>query len=94
MPTRKTLAVALPDVVATHHHPVVAAPDDRAAARQRVALQSLGLSLDPEAPASLSAITWAVIHAVAVECGRKHDDACAIADRWATVADIAGGSPT
>lgn len=64
-----------------------------AAHRQQVALQSLGLSLDPEAPASLSAITWAVIHAVAVECGRKHDDACAIADRWATVADIAGGSP-
>ena len=57
--------------------------------RERVAAAALGLGSAP----SHSAVAWAVAHAVALECGRKPDDAAAIADRWSTVADMAAGSP-
>jgi len=67
--------------------------DDLTPNRRTVAAAALGLSLDPSAPPSQSAVAWAVAHAVAVECGRKPEDAEAIAARWATVADIATGSP-
>lgn len=61
------------------------------ALRLQVAAAALGL--DPSSPPSHSAVAWAVAHAVAVECGRKPDDAAEIASRWATIADMAAGSP-
>jgi len=57
--------------------------------RQTVAAAALGLS----DRASHSAVAWSVAYSVAMECGRKPEDAAAIADRWTTVADIATGSP-
>lgn len=57
--------------------------------RPEVAAAELGVDPNP----SPSALAWSVAHAVAIECGRKPEDAAAIADRWATVADIVGEAP-
>jgi len=62
-------------------------------ARQQAALRELGLCLDPDAPPSISAIVWACVHHAVHKTGGNAEHAAAWADRMATVADIAAGSP-
>lgn len=61
--------------------------------RQAAALQQLGLSLAPDAPPSVSAIVWACVEHAVRKTGGNAEHAAAWADRMATVADIAAGSP-